>query len=91
MTKNSSSEPPDGPGAGSRGAEGELGPGHHLTLPEYTCREWLKIPPQNHLMALELAAEVLRESWDLVITSPFLNEAGVLLGKESLKRLWVYL
>ncbi len=36
-------------------------------------------------MALELAAEVLRESWDLVITSPFLNEAGVLLGKESLK------
>ncbi len=30
------------PGAGSRGAEGELGPGHNLTRLEYTCREMTK-------------------------------------------------
>jgi hypothetical protein len=62
-----------------------------VTGPLVKFAERLKIPPQNHLMALELAAEVLRESWDLVITSPFLNEAGVLLGKESLKRLCIYI
>jgi len=33
-------------------------------------------------MALELAADALTQHWDLVITSPFLNEAGVLLGKK---------
>jgi hypothetical protein len=40
-------------------------------------------------MALELAAGALRERWDLVITSPFMNEAGVLLGKESFQSLTV--
>ena len=37
-------------------------------------------------MALELCARALQEPWDLVITSPFMNEAGVLLGKNKVMR-----
>ena len=37
-------------------------------------------------MALELCAGALQEPWDLVITSPFMNEAGVLLGKNKVMR-----
>jgi hypothetical protein len=36
-------------------------------------------------MALELAASALHQHWDLVITSPLMNEVGVILGKKLKK------